>query len=400
MLGLGKKHKKQEKKGEDLGVPMHTIPDIFYGGNDPVIYHGDETPQTVQKNFSSPSSGKGNTSPQKLVRPSQRDTWIHRHKKILLWVGAVVFLLCVTGGATWYYVQQARGQLGSTDIPTQPETTGTVGEVDMQQPLVPLVATTTVSSTTLNVATTTSIENIESVDPVSFPNILLINSEDADADQLTNEEELIFKTNQDIWDTDDDGYYDGQEITNLYNPSGFAPVKLIDSGLVTEYVSPKWQYRVYYPATWQIGTVDTDGRQVLASTLSGDFVEIRVFDRLASQSFQDWFALNIEKETFQDIQSIITRFKEQSYLRRDGLVAYFVGTQTVTVLIYHPGITGAVPYRHVMRMMIESFRPSTSTAILPTQQPLPTPPGTENSTPEAATTSISGNENRITPPQQ
>jgi hypothetical protein len=35
-------------------------------------------------------------------------------------------------------------------------------------------------------------------------------------------------------------------------------VKIIDSGLITEYTNPIWQYRIYYPAGWQVGEVDKD----------------------------------------------------------------------------------------------------------------------------------------------
>ncbi|EKD67804.1 MAG: hypothetical protein ACD_48C00208G0001, partial [uncultured bacterium] len=248
----------------------------------------------------------------------------------------------------------------------------TLVTIPIEEPLDPSPSSTVV--TTLDATTTATIAEIQAVDPVSFPRILLANSIDTDADQLTDEEESIFKTNPDVWDTDTDGYNDGLEITNLYNPGGFAPVRLIDSGLVSEYVSPVWQYRVYYPQTWQVGTVDTEGRQVLMSTLSGDFVEVRVFDRIPSESFQNWFARTIEGEAFQDIQVFTNRFDVSVSLRKDGLVAYVLAPQQVMVLIYHPGITGAVPYRHVMRMMIESFRPTANTIDIPTQQVLPTPP--------------------------
>lgn len=386
MFGFGKKKEIKNKAEKNLGVELHTIPDIFYGGNDPVIYH-QSSPKEVSVSVTK-SATKKNSQKKMVPHVTQRGTnsWVEQHKKLLFWGGGSFVVLLVTAGATWYYVNQARQQVAQ---PVQHSVAPTTTvRVDISTPIITEPVVTSTPTSTLDATTTEDIANIQAVDPVSFPRILLVNSEDTDADQLTDEEEVVFNTNQDKWDTDDDGYYDGQEIVNLYNPSGFAPVKLIDSGLVKEYVSQQWQYRVYYPATWQIGTVDTAGRQVLASTLSGDFVELRVFDRVPTQSFQDWFALNIEGETFQDIQTITNRFQEQGFLRRDGLVAYFMSSNTVTVLIYHPGLTGAVPYRTVMRMMVESFRPTANGVALPDQQVLPTPPG-QDALGETATTSTS-----------
>jgi len=368
MFGFGK-NKKNKKEQQDLGVQMHTIPDVFYGGNDPVIYHSEGVEQKDIKK----GKKKKKHAPKSSVPHHNSTQWFSAHKRIVVWIGGALVLTAVTVLASWYYINEAKKQVVPASVQTPEQPTQNV-TIQIPEPVEIAVITTS----TLDATTSEDIASVKAIDPVSFPKILLINSEDTDADQLTNEEELLFNTNPDVWDTDNDGYYDGQEIVNLYNASGFAPVKLIDSGVVKEYVSPSWQYRIYYPQQWQIGTVDTDGRQVLASTLSGDFVEFRVFDRVPGQTFQDWFAANIEGETFQDIQTITNRFKEQVFLRRDGLVAYVLAPTHVTVLIYHPGITGAVPYRTVMRMMIESFRPTANTIDLPTQQALPTPPGQEN----------------------
>ncbi|OIO18921.1 MAG: hypothetical protein CO029_00445 [Candidatus Magasanikbacteria bacterium CG_4_9_14_0_2_um_filter_41_10] len=365
MFGFKKKNKKKNEL-RDLGVQMHTIPDVFYGGNDPVIYHNEGIDQ---KDTNKGTQKKKYVSKSGLHQHIQTQ-WMSAHKKILIWIGSALVLIAVTAVASWYYINEAKKLAIPPIIQVQKPPEQNV-QIQIAEPLeIPVITTSTLDATT-----TEDIAAIKAIDPVSFPRILLINSEDTDADQLTNEEELLFNTNPDEWDTDKDGYYDGQEIINLYNASGFAPVKLIDSGVVSEYISPTWQYRLYYPQQWQIGTVDTEERQVLASTLSGDFVEFRVFDRLQGQSFQEWFAANIEGETFQDIQTITNRFKEQVFLRRDGLVAYVMASTHVTVLIYHPGITGAVPYRTVMRMMVESFRPTANTIELPNQQALPTPPG-------------------------
>jgi hypothetical protein len=359
MFGFGKKKKKQQKEDE-IQARMHVIPNIFYGGNDPVIYHDKNTTSDVA------------TKKKKNTKTPLKKSWIATHKrKFFIIVGSIV-ILSVVGAASWYYVWKAIQPEG---VKFEPE----IVEPEPEEPVVEekpdLVEEQKIVTTTVLVEEEEEPVDIDTgIDPVSFPRILLVDSPDGDSDELTDEEEIVFSTNLDVWDSDGDGYYDGQEVINLYNPNGFSPVKIIDSGLVAEYTNPAWKFRLYYPQSWQMGEVDTEFRQVLFSTLSGDFIEVRVFDREPGASFQEWFAANIAGEKFQDLSFVTNRFKEEGWRRKDGLVGYYLSKTHGTVLIYHPGITGAVPYRNVMRMMFESFRPTKNTIDIVDQVVLPVPP--------------------------
>ena len=207
---------------------------------------------------------------------------------------------------------------------------------------------------------------------IVFPNILLRDSADIDIDSLTDQEEEIFGTDSGIWDSDKDGYYDGQEVFNLYNPKGFAPVKIIDSGLVREYINPNWQYRVYYPTVWDVAGVDTENNHVIFSSITGDFIEIRSFKKMPEENFISWFAKNIEGQSFSDLSSFNNRFVVSGYKRNDSLTAYFTNENSVFVMIYQAsGNAVDVPYRHVMQLMYQSFRPSAVFVDLPGQKELP-----------------------------
>ena len=63
-------------------------------------------------------------------------------------------------------------------------------------------------------------------------------------------------------DSDGDNFIDGRELIYLYSPINKEPVRLIDSGLVKEYVNPTFGYKVYYPAVWASGNIDKDFRDV------------------------------------------------------------------------------------------------------------------------------------------
>ncbi len=372
MFGFGKKKKK--KIDATVQTRMHVIPDIFYGGRDPVIYHEKKTAKAEVKKSKRQPRGKKASGP----------SWVTVHKKKLMLGGAGIVFSIVAVSA-WYYIGQAIKSSSAADraiiepIVEEPE------EIPLEvEPVEDIVSpTTTVAVEEEEIPLEVEISDLN---PVSFPRILLVDAPDGDSDELTDDEEVIFSTNMDVWDSDGDGYYDGQEVINLYNPNGLAPVKLIDSGLVAEYINPVWKYRVYYPVAWKVGEVDLESRQVLFSTLSGDYVEARVIDRVAGSPFQEWFSLQIEGEKFQDVSLVTNRFKEEQWRRKDGLVGYILSETHVTILVYHPGVTGAVPYRSIMRMMLESFRPTNTTVTIPDQVLLPAPPTFEP--PTATSTSV------------
>jgi hypothetical protein len=204
-----------------------------------------------------------------------------------------------------------------------------------------------------------------------FPEQNLINTADLDADQLTDAEEESFSTDPGSSDTDQDGYYDGLEVFNLYNPKGFAPVKIIDSGLVKEYISANWQYRLYYPANWQSAEVDKDGNQVIFSTANGDFIEVHAFSKPSNQSFSDWFGATVRGEQFSDLVSLKNRFGVQGYERKDHLVSYFSTDTKIFVLLYHANTSGPISYRHIMTMATQSFRVDKNSLEIPDQTVLP-----------------------------
>lgn len=362
-------------------LKMTTIPGAFYGGADPVIFANqpvqkttesqlmpvipDVTPPPSPPNPRPPMSrpatvAKTATAPAAIQMPvSQRSFFQNK-----IFVGGLAGLfLAGIGGITWYYLRPTPELPIETPIETPVVVVPTVPPIvpPPEEPIVvPPVETPT---TTAPVATPPS--------GLQFPTILLSDQVDTDNDSLTDAEEEVFGTDSGIWDTDQDGYYDGQEVFNLYNPKGFAPVRLIDSGLIREYVHANFQYRVYYPVLWKADAVDVSGRQILFSAITGDYIEIQAVDREDGQTFEAWFATHAAHELYSDLKPFTNRFKESVFRRRDDLVAYIVQERLVFVIIYHPGVTDSIYYRHVMQMMLQSFRPEKTFVELPEQTVFP-----------------------------
>lgn len=341
------KHKKIEVRNSG-DSSIVTIPDVFYGGNDPAIYQ---------------TSGRGNSAPS--VRAGGFFSW-----KKILFIFVPVFVASV-GIISWYYVRQS----GALQKP--PESAVPLIVVRETPPVSPIAPE----------PTTTIAEAMEpSISPpaiplapkpeltLRFPQTFLADSPDADADSLTDAEEELFGTDSGVWDTDGDGYYDGQELLNLYNPKGTSPVKLVDSGFAREYVNPKNGYRLYYPSGWNVGNVENDD-QVLISGISGDFIEIRVLPKADDTSFSDWFAATASAEKFDDLIPLSNRFNVPGWRRRDDLAAYFPLANAIAVIIYHPaGAAENIQFRHVSALMAASFRPGSGAAAIPEQTALPQAP--------------------------
>lgn len=325
---------------------IQTIPEIFYGGNDP-----EAGLQSNHKGIVKPSSVSAGTS---------ADPASASHTRLVATAMIGIFVL-VSGGAVWAYWNYLGGGSG----PVVVENTTSVNS----QESAPTSPTDTVPTTTPELATTTPeiIPVVTSTVAVNsafeltelaadFPPINQLSSADSDSDTLTDLEEDVFGTDQAVFDTDADGYSDGQEVINLYNPKGVTPVRLVDSGLVREFTHPRDIYRLYYPLSWQAGSVDAIANTMLFTAANGDYLEVRIFTKKPNEDFSTWFGANAKEQQITDLQTMSNSFKTQYQKRKDGLVYYVDLPTQVLVIIYHPLINLPINYRTTLQLMVESLR--------------------------------------------
>lgn len=354
--------RKKEQKQEELSAGIKVIPEEFYGAKDPVVHYKGvimkgAPPAPVQ---SKENAGQATHGVSRLSAPR----WLKSKKvKIIL---IIIFFVLVVAGISWYYIEQAARAKKLKNPITPVVTQEPAKEIVQPEEIVPTSTVEIIAPVEEIIVAPTSTEPT-----LEFPNVQMLDSADLDSDSLTDMEEEMFGIDPGKWDTDGDGYYDGQETFNLYNPQGIAPMKIIDSGLVKEYVNPTWQYRLYYPAQWALGTVEAEANHVLFSALSGDFIEVVAEKMNVGETFTDWFARKAIGEQFSDLQEFTNRFQENCWKRNDDMVAYFVRDNSVFVLIYHPGGLDTIPYRHVMQIVEQSFRPAKTTAAIPEQPIIP-----------------------------
>jgi hypothetical protein len=332
-----------------------TIPDDFYGGKNPAIYE--------------PTSKKTQVPPPKEVpSPTTEDVEVITEpspkKTVWIIIGVISFILFVLG-VTAYYLHDG----GILFAPSsEPEPVVSVPEpIIVPEPEPDPVIEPEIEPEPEIVIPTSSLDI-----PIAFPALNTSQGPDLDSDSLTDAEELIIGTDPGMWDTDEDGYYDGLEVMNLYNPLGFAPVRIIDSAsIVQEYINPVFGYRIYYPQAWNAGAVDTSGREILFSAISGDYIALYTRPMEPGETFQEWFTRNAPSERITNIAGFENRFTVPGFRRSDGLVAYFGVNEIVYTIVYYPIANVPVQYRQIMDMMVQSFRPDTAVQTIPDQRVLP-----------------------------
>ncbi|MFH1286944.1 MAG: hypothetical protein ABII02_04315 [Candidatus Magasanikbacteria bacterium] len=372
-----KKEKKDEMNEPDQVVApldIESIPESFYGGRNPTVYQQGNIPVDGEKRMGSAVSIESMRREPKLPRdPSGSGFFSSRGFKI---TALVLFLIIAIGGITVFYLSRA-GILSFGKSPEEPfvPEAPTI-EIPVEQPEDIEIESAEASTTTTNIGpeepggiptTTPSLQE----QPIEFPSTILINSTDLDIDGLTDLEEELFGTDTGIGDTDNDGFKDGLEVVNLYNPRGIAPMRIIDSGIVQEYVNPTYQYRLYHPVGWEVAAVDPQAKQVIFSSVTGDYIEVRVMEKGSSETFLSWFGRFALGQQFTDLEQFENRFQEDGYKRKDSLVAYYINDDIIYVMVYHVGTTGRIPYRQSMHMMVQSFRPSRTFVQIPDQNILP-----------------------------
>jgi hypothetical protein len=292
------------------------------------------------------------------------------NRKFVVTAGVTLFLIAIGIGSGYYlWVARVNRKPGTPPVIVDRVTT------------TPVVNDSVPTSTIENPPDTTTTVDGEVL--ITFPSTILADSRDADNDGVTDVEEEILNTDPGVADTDQDKYPDGHEVYYLYNPAGKEPERVIDSGSVKEFVNQVFNYQLYYPSTWAVGPVDTEYRDVLFSALTGENIEVRVFDKEPQQDFASWFSIHAPREKFDDLVEFSTYFKQSGFRRSDYLVYYFMSQDKVYVVAYHAVPNAStINYRTVAKIIARSFRfPDQSSAVVP-----PTIPVTTSST-EAIVTS-------------
>ena len=119
---------------------------------------------------------------------------------------------------------------------------------------------------------------------------------DRDRDTIPDIEEALYGTKPGISDTDRDGFLDGQELANAYNPLEKGSNKILESGLVKIYNNPTYRYSVFYPSSWKVIPLGGSDQEMTFVSDNKEFIEIAVMDNPEALTAVDWYLDQIPVE--------------------------------------------------------------------------------------------------------
>ncbi len=188
----------------------------------------------------------------------------------------------------------------------------------------------------------------------------LPSSQDSDRDELTDEEEKIYKTDFLSSDTDGDTYLDGNEVMGLYSPIS-KEGNLSTSGLVNLYTNPIFNYNVFYPSGWIVQALDETNDTIIFTSITGEFVTVLALENPSKLSALNWYKdvmAGINSSEMAKIKKITIAGQEAIEIpNSEGqTIAYFSRGDKVYGLIYNYANKVELNFKTTFSMMKNSFK--------------------------------------------
>ncbi|OGF24162.1 hypothetical protein A3H09_03850 [Candidatus Falkowbacteria bacterium RIFCSPLOWO2_12_FULL_45_13] len=281
----------------------------------------------------------------------------------LIMGGGLVFLIAVSVLAYFYLFKQPAGTVKEEQPAVTaglPELTVPAAAADNQAPEVSATSTDISTATTtesvlppdISLATSTATSTPETV-PIA-PIVGLIPSLDSDYDGLTDAEEILLGTATSTPDTDSDGYLDGAELINLYDPSA-SSTKLIANPGISFYENKTFGYSLLYPGVWQL-TVNGGDDSIMFKSEDNQFFQVITQANAAKQTLDQWYIEQLTVAAVNDSDRS-SGSSWQGIKNLDGLTVYLMdaGQNYIFTLAYTPGENNILDYIDIFDMMARSF---------------------------------------------
>lgn len=350
---------------------VHTIPEEFYNGKQGngmgglVQGDGEKKPTGEVKPVNtapiSPlQTGAPTAVPPTTQPPAMQITKPSSVHPMLVIVSVVVLLLVMGGGGYAYYTLVLKKGPEVVRQPIQQPPVAIIEDVPVEEP--PVEATTS----------TPSIQTITKSFPLGLREYSRFT--DTDNDTLTDaEENEIYKSTFDKPDTDEDGYMDGLEVFNLYNPAGFKPVKLVETENITTYNNTVFGYTVLAPKVFVQGNVDADGKEVFFTANTGENFVITVRPNREKIPLKNWYETNAPQVIGEEVREIVTKQGLKGLLSPDQLAVYIAREDVVYEIRYDLGLQTQARYLQTFIMMQNSFAFTTVPQFVPQDTPFAPP---------------------------
>lgn len=270
----------------------------------------------------------------------------HGRRTLLIVLAAGIIFLAAMGVGAYFVLQSLE------DAPSVVE--------EQAPPAAPVVETPaptpTPAPSALNRPTTTPAPTPPPPPPPELTPTLR-SSIDADFDGLTDKEEMdLYRSDAQKPDTDSDGFLDGLEVLNLYNPAANAPTKLADTGVVVEYRDSTFGFVLLVPATWTKRVLDAGRGSVTFTATTGEFVQIYVEENPGEKTLADWYLERSPGVARNELEAQTTKQGYLALKSPDRLTTYIAFGARVVIVAYQPGEVAELNFRRTAEMVVNSFK--------------------------------------------
>ncbi len=177
---------------------------------------------------------------------------------------------------------------------------------------------------------------------------------DSDSDGVTDLEEAIYGTNANNPDSDSDGFLDGNEVYNLYNPNGRAPSRLLDSGSVVP-VKADIGWSMLVPKGWTTSLEGTNGSKMTVTTGHGETFALAVEDNTQNLSLVDWYLASHPDVKADQLLQYRSKKGYEGIMSPDTLSTYILWGNKVFSFTYQLDGQTFINFRTTYYMMMNSL---------------------------------------------
>jgi len=210
--------------------------------------------------------------------------------------------------------------------------------------------------------------NVNAVVPPAPTILNYSSSQDSDNDGLTDPEEDLYGTEKRKPDTDGDGYLDGEEVLNLFNPKAGGGALLENSGLVNIYKNPALNYEIFYPSSWLAKPTDQSLQEVIFQSATSEYIQVLVQDNPDKLDLVKWYNQQSPQSDLNLLEKkTAKRGGYQVLVSPDKLTNYIQAPETpdkVYVITYNIDGLTQINFLTTFGMMVNSFK---VTAAAPSQ---------------------------------
>jgi len=177
---------------------------------------------------------------------------------------------------------------------------------------------------------------------------------DTDSDGISDLEESIFGADPRSPDTDGDGFLDGNEVFNLYNPNGRAPAKLQESGLMRS-VSADMGWSLLVPKDWTSEIDDSTGGKATIKSTHGETFVVAVEENPQHQDIIDWYMAKNPDVDKSQILFFRSKGGYEGIIGVDLLTTYIPWDGKIFTFTYKMNNQPFINFRTAYSMMLNSL---------------------------------------------